>query len=99
MSEAPWEQMEAVTFVAEKMGAQCITSEEGLFVQCSKRPQAIPYLRTGPYPGFPTDLQSVAMAVLPKAEAPVEAVEAGAEPQAASDRARAAAVTAATTIR
>ena len=68
MTEAPWEQMEAVTFVAEKMGAQCITSEEGLFVQCSKRPQAIPYLRTGPYPGFPTDLQSVAMAVLTKAE-------------------------------
>ena len=68
LTEAPWEQMEAVTFVAEKMGAQCITSEEGLFVQCSKRPQAIPYLRTGPYPGFPTDLQSVAMAVLTKAE-------------------------------
>ena len=68
LTEAPWEQMEAVTLVAEKMGAQCITSEEGLFVQCSKRPQAIPYLRTGPYPGFPTDLQSVAMAVLTKAE-------------------------------
>ena len=61
-------QMEAVTFVAEKIGAQCIASEEGLFVQCSKRPQAIPYLRTGPYPGFPTDLQSVAMAVLTRAE-------------------------------
>ena len=40
LTEAPWEQMEAVTFVAEKMGAQCIASEEGLFVQCSKRPQA-----------------------------------------------------------
>ena len=44
LTEAPWEQMEAVTFVAEKMGAQCIASEEGLFVQCSKRPQAIPHL-------------------------------------------------------
>ena len=68
LTEAPWEQMEAVTFVAEKMGAQCIASEEGLFVQCSKRPQAIPHLRTGPYPEFPTDLQSVAMAVLTRAE-------------------------------
>ena len=45
LTEAPWEQMEAVTFVAEKMGAQCIASEEGLFVQCSKRPQAIPVMR------------------------------------------------------
>ena len=68
LTEAPWEQMEAVTLVAEKMGAQCIASEEGLFVQCSERPRAVSHLRTGPYPEFPTDLQSVAMAVLAKAE-------------------------------
>ena len=68
LTEAPWEQMAAVTLVAENMGAQCIVSEEGLFVQASERPKAVSPLRTGPYPEFPTDLQSVAMAALAEAE-------------------------------
>ena len=68
LTEAPWEQMEAVTHTAEKMGAQCIASKEGLYVQASGRPQAVGRMQTGPHPGFPTDLQSVAMAVLTKAE-------------------------------
>lgn len=68
LTEAPWEQMEAVTLAAEKMGAQCMVSKEGLFVQSSGRPQAVSRIQTGPHPGFPTDLQSVAMAVLTKAE-------------------------------
>lgn len=68
LNEAPWEQMKAVTMTAEKMGAQCIASEEGLFVQASGRPKAVAHLRTGPYPEFPTDLQSAAMAVLTMAE-------------------------------
>ena len=68
LTGAPWEQMEAVTIAAEKMGAQCIVSDEGLFVQASGRPKALNHIQTGPYPEFPTDLQSVAMAVLAKAE-------------------------------
>lgn len=68
LTEAPWEQMEAVTLVAEKMGAQCVASEEGLFVQFSGRPRAVNHIRTGPYPEFPTDLQSVAMAALARAD-------------------------------
>lgn len=68
LTQAPWEQLEAVTVVAEKMGAQCIVSEEGLFLQAPKRPKAIGHLQTGPYPEFPTDLQSAAMAVLSTAE-------------------------------
>ena len=68
LTDAPWEQLEAVTLVAEHMGAQCIVSGEGLFVQAPGRPKAISYLKTGPYPGFPTDLQSVAMTVLAKAD-------------------------------
>lgn len=68
LEEAPWEQMEAVTLVAEKMGAQCVASGEGLFVQASGRPKVVSHIRTGPYPEFPTDLQSVAMAVLAKAD-------------------------------
>ena len=68
LTDALWEQLEAVTLVAEHMGAQCIVSEEGLFVQATGRPKAISHLKTGPYPEFPTDLQSVAMTVLAKAD-------------------------------
>ena len=60
--------MEAVTVAAERMGAQCTVSEEGLFVQAPVRPKSIGHLQTGPYPEFPTDLQSAAMAVLTMAE-------------------------------
>ncbi len=68
LSKAPWEQMEAVTVTAEKMGAQCTVSTEGMYVQAPERPEAVPLIRTGPYPGFPTDLQSAAMAVLTRAD-------------------------------
>ena len=37
---------------------------EEIRVRMERRPAAIPYLATAPYPGFPTDLQSVLMAVL-----------------------------------
>ena len=37
---------------------------EEVRVRMRRRPAAIPYLATAPYPGFPTDLQSVLMAVL-----------------------------------
>lgn len=50
------------------MGAQCTVSAEGLYVQAPERPEAVPLIRTGPYPGFPTDLQSAAMAVLTRAD-------------------------------
>ena len=68
LNQAPWSQMEAVTVAAERMGAQCTVSEEGLFVQAPVRPKSIGHLQTGPYPEFPTDLQSAAMAVLTMAE-------------------------------
>ena len=68
LSGAPWEQMEAVTVTAEKMGAQCTVSTEGMYVQAPERPEAVSLIRTGPYPGFPTDLQSAAMAVLTRAD-------------------------------
>lgn len=42
--------------------------EQGLYVQGPERPLSIDRLRTQVYPGFPTDLQSVALAVLTCAE-------------------------------
>lgn len=68
LTDAPLRQLHAVIAVAEKMGAQCTGSEEGLYVQASGRPKSVKHLRTGTYPGFPTDLQSAAMAVLAKAD-------------------------------
>ena len=62
--DAPWEQMAEVLKIAERMGAQCVTSVEGLFVQSNGGKAAVEWLRTGPYPAFPTDLQSAAMAAL-----------------------------------
>lgn len=60
---APWKDMEAVLRVAEQMGAQCIVGSEGLFVQAPECPEAIPFLQTASYPGFPTDLQSMVLTV------------------------------------
>ncbi len=68
LERAPWEQMEAVLDVAGRMGGQCVRTGEGIYVQAPKRPEAIGHLQTAPYPGFPTDLQSVALAVLARAD-------------------------------
>lgn len=64
LEEAPAWQMAAVIHVAEQMGAWCDISPEGIFVQALKKPPALQRLSTAPYPGFPTDLQSVALSVL-----------------------------------
>lgn len=68
LESAPWEQMEAVIQTAALLGGQCSCAEEGIYVQAPKVPLALRSLSTAPYPGFPTDLQSVALAVLTKAE-------------------------------
>ncbi len=81
LENAPCRQLEAVVHVAEAMGAKCqpdcdrilgtdagYSWERGLYVQGPKRPVAVPALRTAVYPGFPTDLQSMALAVLTRGE-------------------------------
>ncbi len=65
---APAAQMEAVIHVAEQLGAWCDISQEGIFVQSLGVRTGLQRLRTAPYPGFPTDLQSVALAVLTAGE-------------------------------
>ena len=61
LKQAPWQDMEATIAVAGRMGAQCIVVEEGLYVQGPKKPESIGSLRTEVYPGFPTDMQSMAL--------------------------------------
>lgn len=63
LEHAPWQHMQAVIRMAEKMGAICQMTEEGLYVQSLGELASVPVIRTGVYPGFPTDMQSIALAV------------------------------------
>lgn len=63
LENAPRKDLQAVLETAERMGAYLCPSEQGIYVQGPARPRAVDYIRTAPYPGFPTDLQSVALAV------------------------------------
>lgn len=62
LEHAPGKDMEAVLEVAEQMGAKLYSSPEGIYVQAPERPLPV-NITTKPYPGFPTDLQSVVLAV------------------------------------
>ena len=68
LEEAPASEMEAVLETAEQMGACLDVTSEGVFVQACSVPRAISLIRTMPYPGFPTDLQSPVLAVLAGAD-------------------------------
>ncbi len=68
LEEAPWQEMGAVLRLAEDMGGRICTSREGIYVQAPCRPAAAGCVRTAPYPGFPTDLQSVVLAVAAAAD-------------------------------
>ena len=63
LEEAPLRHMEAVCSVAQKMGATLTVSENGIYAQFPERAGELPLVRTNIYPGFPTDLQSVLLAV------------------------------------
>lgn len=64
LERAPCNQMCAVLDTAEKMGGTCQVFEEGLYIQADGQVHNVARLRTDIYPGFPTDLQSVALAVM-----------------------------------
>lgn len=64
LEEAPAEQLGAVLSLAGEMGSQCDVTEEGIYIQSPKRPMLPLGIRTEAYPGFPTDLQSMALAVM-----------------------------------
>ncbi len=61
LERAPAWEMEAVLLAARQMGGHVCAMGEGIYVQAPQRPLPV-RLVTAPYPGFPTDLQSVAMA-------------------------------------
>jgi len=59
---APWQQMESVLETAGKAGGCVRTDASGLWICMNRRPCPVE-LVTGPYPSFPTDLQSVMLGV------------------------------------
>lgn len=52
--------------VLSRLGCQIRLGSKGIFIRQQSRPNPIPYICTRPYPGFPTDGQSLLMAVLCK---------------------------------
>ena len=68
LEDAPDKEMEAVLNVAERMGGKLCISREGVYVQAPSVPRAVDCITTAPYPGFPTDLQSVALTAVIRAD-------------------------------
>lgn len=68
LEDAPVAQMRSMLNVAEDIGAEINISREGLMVIADEHKRALPYLKTEIYPGFPTDMQSILMAVLTTAQ-------------------------------
>lgn len=64
LEEAPIEQMGAAIDLARQMGSKCEAVSEGLYIQSPKRAVLPAFVRTEPHPGFPTDLQSMALAAM-----------------------------------
>lgn len=75
LEKAPVSQMDSVLLTAQQMGAQCDITGDGIYVQAKDRPDAVPFIRTAPYPGFPTDLQSMALVVMTKSDGRCEIEE------------------------
>ena len=48
----------------EKLGAHVESEDDWIYVRMDRQCSPVPYVVTAPYPGFPTDLQSVLLAVL-----------------------------------
>ncbi len=68
LEDAPVSHLDAVIDVACRMGGECQAASEGLYVQAPGRLLSFDRLVTRIYPGFPTDLQSVALVVMTGAE-------------------------------
>lgn len=61
-------QLDEVCNVYKQMGVAMRKTDTGIYVQSSGRLNKVDLIRTRPYPGFPTDMQSQTMAALTKAK-------------------------------
>lgn len=62
--DAPVSEMKAAFCAAHKMGARIQNGNDYIRITQKKRPEALAFVKTMVYPGFPTDLQSVLLCAL-----------------------------------
>ncbi len=62
------EDIEAILSVFEEMGCCVYPYRDSIYMSCHKPLKSVKTIRTMPYPGFPTDAQSIMLAVLSKAK-------------------------------
>lgn len=70
LRDAPLEHMKSTIQTVGRLGAAMHRDGYDIRIQMKKKPHGLPYLRTAPFPGFPTDLQSPLLAALCKADGP-----------------------------
>ena len=64
LEDAPVAQMQSILQAAELSGAEINISRDGLSVMADRKREPLPYVKTEVYPVFPTDMQSLLMAVM-----------------------------------
>ncbi len=69
------EQVSAVSAVFREAGADIREGENSIQVSCARRLSAVRPIKTQPYPGFPTDAQSIVMSALASASGATMFVE------------------------
>ena len=63
-TSAPVSHLESTIRVLQKVGCKIETVDNTVKISCKRRPLPLEVLKTQPYPGFPTDMQSQLMSVL-----------------------------------
>lgn len=64
LTHAPVSHLDSTIRILKKTGCNIVTTEDTVKIKSRKRPLPINMLKTQPYPGFPTDMQSQLMSVL-----------------------------------
>ena len=75
LHDVPIRHIESVIRVLDKVGCNINPKGNSLKISCDKRPNPYELLKTKPYPGFPTDMQSQLMTVLSIADGESTIVE------------------------
>lgn len=60
--------LEGVIDLYRRIGCNIICEKDSIYISASGKPKPISFIKTEPYPGFPTDMQSQTLAVLMKGE-------------------------------
>ena len=66
--DAPYRQLESITRILRRIGCNIETKHDNIRISCKSKLLPIEMIKTQPYPGFPTDMQSQIMSVLCLAE-------------------------------